>query len=273
MIRVSKQNPCPVCGKFDWCLVAEDGKACICSRISDGAVKTAGGAGYLHKFDDKPVPVKQPEKYKVQSKPKRNFRAMAAKAFEKTDRQKLAAELGVSVQSLYRLGTGWGGKCWTFPMFDGHRNVIGIRLRNPKGGKYAVSGSRNGLFIPKGVSPENRLFVCEGPTDTAALLDLGYEAIGRASCNTGAEYIIEMIKFYKPSIVIVADKDEAKFTPQGKRFYPGIDGAKSLAKQIKEFSRTVKIIKPPHNKDMRSWYQSGVTAKEIELIIESARFE
>ena len=32
-IRVTKRNPCPVCGKPDWCLISEDGKAAICARI------------------------------------------------------------------------------------------------------------------------------------------------------------------------------------------------------------------------------------------------
>jgi putative DNA primase/helicase len=46
--RVSKSNPCPICGKTDWCLVAVDGSAAICPRVALGAVKNLGEAGHLH---------------------------------------------------------------------------------------------------------------------------------------------------------------------------------------------------------------------------------
>lgn len=52
MQRVSRQNPCPVCGKPDWCLVAKDGSAAICSRIQEGSIKRCGDAGWLHRFRD-----------------------------------------------------------------------------------------------------------------------------------------------------------------------------------------------------------------------------
>ena len=48
MRRVNRRNPCPVCGKPDWCLVAEDGSAAICPRTPDGAVKDIPGSGWLH---------------------------------------------------------------------------------------------------------------------------------------------------------------------------------------------------------------------------------
>lgn len=31
--RVSKDRPCPVCGRGDWCLLATDGRAAICCRV------------------------------------------------------------------------------------------------------------------------------------------------------------------------------------------------------------------------------------------------
>ena len=42
--RVSRSDPCPICGKPDWCVVAED--AVICARIE--SLKRCGEAGWLH---------------------------------------------------------------------------------------------------------------------------------------------------------------------------------------------------------------------------------
>lgn len=49
-IRVKRNNPCPVCGKPDWCEISGDGKAVICARIQS-PIK-AGNAGWLHKLEN-----------------------------------------------------------------------------------------------------------------------------------------------------------------------------------------------------------------------------
>ena len=80
MPRVNKQNPCPVCGKPDWCLVAEDGSAAICKRIKDGSVKSCGDAGYLHILIDRPKGKqhRSQRKFKVglNDRPTRDFTAL-----------------------------------------------------------------------------------------------------------------------------------------------------------------------------------------------------
>ena len=50
--RVNRQNPCPVCGKNDWCLVSLDESAVICPRTERGAIKRIGEAGWLHVLQD-----------------------------------------------------------------------------------------------------------------------------------------------------------------------------------------------------------------------------
>jgi len=62
--------------------------------------------------------------------------------------------------------------------------IIGIRRRLPNGRKISLTSSKTGLFIPADLSPEGLLLICEGPTDTAAALDLGFAAIGRPNCNS-----------------------------------------------------------------------------------------
>jgi putative DNA primase/helicase len=57
-INVSKNRPCKVCGKPDWCSESEDGKHRICRREGAGAtaekVDSAGGTYWVHS-DDKEV--------------------------------------------------------------------------------------------------------------------------------------------------------------------------------------------------------------------------
>jgi hypothetical protein len=50
-LRVTRHNPCPVCGKPDWCLVSEDGKMAICARIESDKKAGSKGAGWIHILD------------------------------------------------------------------------------------------------------------------------------------------------------------------------------------------------------------------------------
>src|SRR5439155_12311592 len=86
------------------------------------------------------------------------------------------SSLGLSATSLLRLGVGWSApyRAWAFPMRDAGGAIRGIRLRTVAGKKFCVRGSKDGLFIPEESAAVGPLLVCEGPTDTAALLDMGF---------------------------------------------------------------------------------------------------
>ena len=49
-VRVSRNHPCPVCGKPDWCIISSDGTAVICPRIEEGSKRYIEGSGYLHLY-------------------------------------------------------------------------------------------------------------------------------------------------------------------------------------------------------------------------------
>src|SRR5262249_61220748 len=98
----------------------------------------------------------------------------------------LALSLGLSVTSLSRFGVGWsaGHAAWTFPMVDHTGTVLGMRLRLPDGRKLSVRGGKEGLFLPRDFAAQSPVLIAEGPTDAAALLDLGFPAaLGRPSCT------------------------------------------------------------------------------------------
>jgi hypothetical protein len=186
----------------------------------------------------------------------------------------LSESLGVSQESLKRVEAGWLGRGnWTFPMRDGRENIIGLRVRGPRG-KYAVRGSRNGLFIPIGVTSRGKtlLLVCEGPTDCAALLDMGFDAIGRPSCTGGVEMIKTFLSFSRREVIVMADNDSPKKGPGCLRFRPGQEGALSLAKAIKDDVRAVCVVKPPKFKDIREWYRAGATKADVMALVKNTRY-
>jgi len=105
------------------------------------------------------------------------------------------------------------------------------------------------------------LLIAEGATDTAALLDLGFNAVGRPSCTGGVKLLVELVKrLVALEVVIVADAD-----------VPGQRGANNLAAVLVAYSPAVRIITPPAGvKDARSWKQAGATSADVQAAIDAA---
>ena len=173
----------------------------------------------------------------------------------------LAMRLGVSADALDALGVGLLGSASTWPMRDYLGRAIGVRLRSLNtGAKYAVKGSKNGLFLPS-VDEQVLVLVCEGASDTAAALSLGFFAIGRPDCKGGRDLIRRWIeRRSNRDAVLVADNDE-----------PGQSGAHELAEAIAPLVRSVCIIRAPlDSKDLREAVQRGATRADVLALIEAA---
>jgi DNA primase len=198
--------------------------------------------------------------------PAPDFGRLAAEAQAATKPEaleRLGADLGLSVDSLQRLGASWlsDRRAWGFPMRDAGGRILGVRLRLPSGRKLSIKGGREGLFVPSGLQTGGRLLICEGPTDAATLLDLGFSAVGRPSCNGGVRHIVDLVRRLAPSeAVIVADADR-----------PGQLGADRLASKLAAYVPTLRVVQPPEGiKDARAWKAAGATPGDVTARIEAA---
>lgn len=269
--RVSKGRPCPVCDRPDWCLYAgpaDSPTAAICARVE--SPKKCGEAGWLHKLREDPL---RPAPRRLRTirpatpeAPAVDFAKLAAgwaAVIHPYALDSLAKRLGLSPGSLRRLGIGWAStfRAFSFPMRDAAGQVVGIRLRGDNGKKWAVPGSREGLFYAADLPHGGRLLVCEGPTDTAACLDWGFHAIGRPSCTGGVRHAVELVKRLAPAeVVIVADGDT-----------PGLTGAERLAAVLVAYVAAVRVVAPPRGvKDARAWLQAGGTSADVQAAIDAA---
>jgi 5S rRNA maturation endonuclease (ribonuclease M5) len=265
--RVTRARKCPICGKPDWCLIRPDLSAAICPRTE--SKKFVEGSGYLHVLRETEWSTQEraPEKKEL---PEHNevLATLARKYYSACDEEQqvnASERMQVGDRSLRRLGMGWfpSQAANTFPMFRYSRRVIGIRVRGIDGDKWAVKGSKQGLFIPTGLDETRCLFVCEGPTDTAAMLDMGFNAVGRPSCLGGKELLVELLTARKnKDVVIMADGDD-----------PGQDGARRLAQSLSKLTSKVVTCTPPEGyKDVRAWYRGGELRREevIERVKEAA---
>ena len=266
-LRVSRELPCPVCEKTDWCLVAADKTACICPRTE--SAKRCGDAGFLHRLANAPRPC-GPRRVILRpttAPPDLSLLAAGFREAATPDRlAALAAELGVGPASLTAFGVGWaaGYPAWAFPMTDPTTGTVtGIRLRPPVGRKFSVTGGKESLFLPAVMSPADEvLLVCEGATDAIAAHTLGFpNAVGRPSCTGGTAHLVAAVRRHRPAgVVVVGDNDE-----------PGMRGAEALASRLTLFCRDVRVIAPPVGvNDLRAWVAAGATRPALEHLIHAA---
>lgn len=257
-IRVGHNNRCGICGKDDWCTYSVELGVCCCMRIV--SPRPAKNGGYLHPIDSicSPPPPRKSERPAPTLNVREVLEAWARSSFCQQHPVELAKQLGVSEQSLMMLGCVHSNqhKVWAWPMRSGDGSLIGIRMRHENGRKWALEGSRNGLFIPS-CEAMTEAIVTEGPTCAAAALTMGMFAIGRPSCSGGVNDLIAAIKRLKiRRVSIIADVDQDKTHKNGSTYNPGIDGARKLAELLPVPSRIVTLP----CKDLRSFVQAGGSA-------------
>ncbi|MGD0572293.1 MAG: hypothetical protein ABSB11_04665 [Sedimentisphaerales bacterium] len=178
----------------------------------------------------------------------------------------ISTALSVSEASLHSLRVGWDGSSYTFPMCDADGRIIGIRRRFPNGKKVCVTKSRNGLFLPDGLTGISPLLILEGNSDAAAGLDMGFDCIGRPNCSGGVDLIIRYVKKHQyQNIVIVADNDSK---PDGSN--PGAIGGHRLAAALRLYCPDIRVVLPPvEYNDLRAWKLAGLNQAKLLKIIKT----
>lgn len=272
--RVSREQPCPICKKTDWCGVSADGVWCVCMRAQSD--RRAKNGGWAHRLIDAPRMdyVPPPPKRKGggnQLASMEGYHNALRMRWDAVWLDGLALTIGVEMDALERLLPAFDAmaQAFAFPMRDAAGKVVGIRLRNDEGKKWAVKGSSDGLFYDSTITTADEVVVCEGPTDTAAAMSMGLVAIGRSSCVTGGELIRDLVRRWRAhTVFLVADNDRGKRRDDGASYVPGVDGAESIVRII---GRRCKVVATPA-KDIRAWYHGGGNKAEFLALARSAKW-
>lgn len=245
--RVTKKRPCRICERPDWCTYQDSGDCCM--RVESSIPMRNGG--WLHKSDAAIPRYVPPPRKAIQERPP-DLASLWARWSNATDFQDidgLAMSLGVTSDALRLIGCARSDRAWAFPMKNAAGEMIGIRLRDNEGNKWAVKGSKQGLFLSEfGCEPV--AYVLEGPTDTAAALSIGLAAIGRPSCLGQEEMILNYIQRQKVRrIIIISDNDDA--------------GTRGAAK-LQDMLTVPSCIWCPPTKDIRQFVNLGGTREMVD---------
>jgi 5S rRNA maturation endonuclease (ribonuclease M5) len=237
-------------------MVAEDAAICMRVQSSKQHVFKNNAVGWYHWLKD-PLPEFTP-------KPKQDVPTISVRDLI-TDwmgdlhgptLEHLAISLGVTYSSLRLLGAIWARKhnAWAFPMRGGDGEYKGIRLRADDGRKWAVTGSKEGVFYAFGIpNVTDTLYVVEGPTDTAAGMSIGLDVCGRPSCYGGIDEIRVIVRNQKyKRVVVVSDSDDV-----GRR------GAKTLIDAL----WVPRCILTLPTKDLREFVKEGGNTSTLSYLL------
>lgn len=156
------------------------------------------------------------------------------------------------------------GDRWAIKERDAAGEVIGIAYRLRSGKKSFEKDGNRGLIYPEPLNPyagsskKYPIFVCEGASDTAALIGLELDAVGIPMTGQCGEMLAELLK--GRHIVVVRDADES-----------GRNGTKRIVRPLLLNCDSVRVIDPPRDaKDVREAVLKGATAQDfLELVRES----
>lgn len=260
--RTNTNNPCLICQRPDWCAFGD--RAMKCMRVE--SAHPAHDGGWYHFYSDaKPdcIPPSTPQRAQPTLDAVKVWDAMRS-IESHIQRQWWAQELGVSIESLDCLNMvhSYQYNAAVFPMYSGEL-MCGLRVRNKSGFKWAISGSRQGVFVSTlKIDRTQPVYLPEGPTSTAALLTMGLQTIGRPTCNSGNDILRDILtNLGVRKVVIVADNDDMKrLGPRDGR--PGIEGAQKLQREIG--IKSCIYIPPSPCKDVRDMLKKGGNRAMIE---------
>lgn len=240
--RITKDDPCPVCGREKYCMVNDNGSAVLCTKEpSDHPV---GDAGWLHVLD--------PKRNLVEYRPSKFEQLFAVYQQNVIGGMSefLAQSLNVTAKSIEALGIGFYPleHAWVWAEMDELGNVTGLLKRYANGKKVMEKGSERGLIYQYPLSDNGKpIIVVEGASDCLAAMDMGYVAVGRPSADGGGKLLSALLK--GRDVIIVGENDGTV----------GVSGMEKMAQLLKTSCKTVrKVLPPPKCKDLRVWHPTAV---------------
>lgn len=277
--RVTRAEPCAICGKCDYCARLDLYHWCM--RVE--SLKPHPKGGWLHlregaiakQVRDTPRP---PRISDAEMRDRWTPIALESAASGKSKLPELSAELGVDTRALELLQVGYsnldGSACWTWPEKNSRGWIIGIvrRLAVPMEGcgKLCAKGSRRGLTYRDDWSDApGVIWLVEGGSDTAAGLSLGLCVVGRPNNLGGIDLLTALLKTHRRRIIVMGEHDYKGTLPDSKpphdpkcrcciRCFPGGAGAKQTARELsKRLKRQIGwAMPPPGYKDLRAYLNS-----------------
>lgn len=175
---------------------------------------------------------------------------------------------GITIETWQRLATTHThpkhGQCWEIKERNADGEVVGRAYRTASGDKDFAKGGKRGLILVwplptyAGSGASDPVWVCEGASDTAAMIGLGFTAVGVPMAGQCGEWLAALLT--GRHVVVCRDNDTA-----------GLKGSNKIRDAIVATCASVRIIVPPDGaKDAREAVIAGASAADFANAAEAA---
>ena len=256
MIRVGDANvKCPICFRKDWCMIAEDGTAAICSRIETGSVKRVGEAGYLHILSKD----FSPKKYEAEPVPDIDWNTLVTvQGVKLLSKRKEFGEFckytRINPIAALRFNIGYEDGWMTVPLYKEANVISGIQRRKDSF-KRMVKHSKLGVFVPSAFFQYKcrTLAVTEGWSDAVAAIQYGFNVVGKFNSHCGDEWVAYYAKHIGcERVLLFADNDDV-----------GREGAEKTKKYLFSTNKIPATVVIVEAGDLKKAYNMSISLKEI----------
>jgi len=274
--EVTATDPCPICGKPDWCGRTRDG-AVRCMREDE----PPGGWFVAKGTDEEGGTVFRPAgnaaatrrgRTSSAAKPRLSVIQLSRIWARTLDHltperlQALADSVGLPVEAVDGFGVGILGYCPKWKAYaiaetNASDEIVGIQYRALRGKKKAAYGGSRGIVGVRNLRWSGVLYLCEGWSDAAALYSIGFEdVLGLPNAGGGSRFLRKILRWGSYSeVVIVADPK-----PREQK------AARRLKDALSDLS-AVTVVTPLDGRDLREWVIDGATRADIEALVSADR--
>ena len=189
---------------------------------------------------------------------------------ESIKRNTLQPPEGVAPEVWHRLASPVGD-CWHIAERDGQGEVVGTSIRKADGSKTSIPSGKRGLIGDWdslhtnrggycGTAANDPFLICEGASDLAAAMTLGFFGVSVPMAGQCADWVGEAVGHDRPHCVIVEDTGDA-----------GERNTAALLKVLRPRCERLKVLRMPEGvKDLREWCIGGATREMVLSAIEGA---
>ena len=223
--RVSRERPCPCCGKPDWCLSDGENWA-ICQRVESD--QRWGEAGWFHRLNERVncAPLRRPTQ-PVQRRRQRQERGVVTATYTYHD------EHGEPLYRKQRIEFKTKPKITPFERFDATRGSGPDDPRCWVGGKGCMDGVRRVLYRLPWLLSRQRVFVVEGEKCADALWDFGL--MGTTADAGAGNWMLEYSQMLAgKDCILIPDNDDK-----------GREHMLKVAVELHDTARSVKLLVLP----------------------------
>jgi hypothetical protein len=274
-LRVTTRERCPICKRGDYCCRSANGEIVLCMRVESRRRSKNKMGGWIHLLTE-PLPVVTARE-RPRAEPILDWNAEAKRMFDagERERERLSGVLGVSLNALEQLLVGFGfdnyrhAEFSSWPEWNAAGKVVGIVRRYMDGAKRIMRGGHHGIYFGHlATEMPGPVFLPEGGSDTAALLSVGVNVVGRPSNTGGVDDLVRKLKFVRKPLVVIGERDR-RATECGcgtcMQCWPGLAGANQTATALTERLKRKVAVKFFPSKDAREWLRANKTATPVDV--------